>query len=241
MRARIRQAHKNTLLNKFKNDEVSVSLQNLFKNHYIKNYLETDVQLLAFIDHEIFKEILLKSSFLPKFDINIKLRNILYYIMYPSHIEDFGGIIILRNPDDMGKDEEEFQIILKKETLKVKGFTYISDKLQTINPQYKDTMEITLDLFIWDNFKMVFKGVSSEKKFEFRIPSYNYQLMVNIRFIGKDKKNNLQRKALFDCKFLHRKETNYADVKKELNIDYKFYINDISNVEKTGKFGLYII
>lgn len=242
-RARIRQANKNILLQKFKEDDIQNKVVELFKNHWVQNF-DDDIDLLAFVDFELFKEILLKSSFPLKFGIIVKLRNITHYLIYPSHIEDFGGIVILRNPDDIGKDEEEFQIILKKETLRIKGLAYMSNKVEDTKIKFKDVMDITLDLFIWDNFKMVFTGISSEKKTEFRIPSYNYQFMINVRVL--EPSGNLHRKALFDCKFLHRKETNFADVRKEIKselIRYKKnnYDHKRIHTERTGKLGIYIV
>jgi tetratricopeptide (TPR) repeat protein len=237
-RDRIKQASKNETLQHFKNSNMQDELIGLFKDHPIQ-HMTTDQDLLAYVDYEMTKEVLLKSSFPNKFDHMIKLRNIMYYLAHPWQIENRGGVIILRNPDDMGKDTEEIKMLLRKETLIIKGLTYTSSKLQNTKGQGKDVLDVTLDLFFWEPFKMSFLGFSSEQKCSFQIPAYNYNFMVNIRILQSN--FNLHRKVFFDCKSLHRKKTNFAKVMKEVqNRDMRRKIYS-SFTKKCADFGLYVI
>jgi hypothetical protein len=237
-RARLRKAKNNSMVKLFKESEIKKKLLKMFKNHSIRN-IETDAQYLAFIDYEITKEVLLKSSFPKKFDNMIKLRNILYYLSNPKEISDRGGVIILRNPDDMGKDTEEIKMLLRKETLIIKGLTYSSSKIQNNKNINQDNLEVILDLFIWQPFQMRFLGFSSEKKVSFVIPSYNFNFMVNIKILQSN--FHLHRKVFFDCKSLHRKKTNFAGVLKEMkNRDTRRTIYT-SFTQKCGDFGIYLV
>ena len=237
-RARLRKAKSNSVVALFKSSQIKERILKSFQNHPLRN-INSDSQFLAFVDYEMTKEVILKSSFPKKFENMIKLRNIFYYLSYPQQITNRGGIIILRNPDDMGKDTEEIKMLLRKETLIVKGLTYSSAKIQNNKNIKKDTLDVILDLFFWQPIRMKFLGFSSEKKLSFQIPAYNYNFMVNIKILQSN--FHLHRKVFFDCKSLHRKKTNFAGVLKEMqNRDMRRTIYT-SFTQKCGDFGIYLI
>ena len=237
-RARIRKARNNPLVVQFKEMEMKENILHMFKDHSIK-YIQSDEDFLAYVDFEVTKEILLKSSFPKKFQHMIKLRNIFYYLLHPKVISNRGGVIILRNPDDMGKDTEEIKMLLRKEVLIINGLTYSSDKIQNNKNQVNDLLDVTLDLFIWQPIRMKFRGFSSEKKVKFQIPAYNYNFMVNIKILQSN--FHLNRKVIFDCKSLHKKKTNFSDVLKEVQTRDMRRALYSSFTEKCGDFGIFLL
>ena len=237
-RKHLKKQTSNQMVKKFKESGVKGQILEMYKNHVVGQF-ESDQDFLAFVHYEMIKEVLLKSSFPSRFDHMVKLRNILYYLANPSEICNRGGVIILRNPDDMGKDTEEIKMLLRKEVLVIKGMTYSAPKLQNTKALGRDVLEVVLDLFFWEPFKLTFLGFSSEHKCSFQIPAYNYNFMVNIRIMQPN--FPLHRKVFFDCKSLHRKKTNFAKVMREdkrRDLRRKIYS---SFTKKTADFGIYVI
>lgn len=141
------------------------------------------------------------------------MGNVIYYIKHPEDIDKRDGIILLRNPDDMGRDEEEIRIQLKKESLTVKGMSYKAPQILNGKDILKDKIEIILDLFIWDPIHIKFFGISAEKRLTFGIPSYQYSFMVNLRIDREG--DHIHSKVFYECKHLHRNQTNFAKVYRE--------------------------
>lgn len=162
---------------------------------------------------ETTKEIILKASFPKEFDHLTKMGNVVYYIKHPEDIDTRDGIILLRNPDDMGRDEEEIRIQLRKESLTIKGMSYKAPQILSGKHMLKDKIEIVLDLFIWDPININFFGISAEKRMNFTIPSYYYSFMVNLRIDREGE--HIHTKVFYECKNLHRNQTNFAKVYRE--------------------------
>jgi tetratricopeptide (TPR) repeat protein len=231
-RRRLKNHKSITRFQDFHKRDIKQRILNYLPDHFLQE-LNSDPEILAFIDFEQMKEILSRSYYPKKHPNKLKFRNLMFYILGPENYSDICGSVLLRNAESIKKDHEELKQIMLDEALQIKAFSYESKK--TYTPGSKtDIIEIVIDSFLWFPFKLKFEGFLVEKKINFTIPSANYSLMINLRI--KTKKGNLYRKVGFQVHELKRGCMNFVDIFEENEVD-----RTVTHLEKSGRIGLYIL
>ena len=231
-RKRLKNYQQETRFKHFKAKKIKEKLIAYLPEHFISS-LDSDADLMAFVDFEQMKEILSRSYYPKKHPNKLKFQNLFFYILGPENYADSKGSIMLRNAESIKKDHEELKQIMLDEALQIKAFSYESK--MTYTPKSKtDIIEVVIDSFLWSPFVLKFEGFLVEKKINFLIPSANYSLMINLRI--KTKKGNLYRKVGFQVHELKRGCMNFVDIFEENEVD-----RTVTHLEKSGRIGLYIL